>query len=85
MNWASSAIITSVASFLMEQGYGCNVVKVPTSTIPALTSAAETGEPEIITEMYPVGSFSCLKSWSNAKTDPGTTIARKKANKGRSW
>ena len=53
MNWASSAIITSVASFLMEGGYGCDVVRVPTSTVPALTSATETGEPEIVTEIWP--------------------------------
>lgn len=53
MNWASSAIITAVASFLMEQGYGCQVTKVQTSTVPALTSAAEKGEPEILTEMWP--------------------------------
>lgn len=53
MNWASASIVTAVASFLMEQGYGCKVTKVPTSTVPALTSAAETGEPEILTEMWP--------------------------------
>lgn len=53
MDWASSAIVTSVASFLMEQGYGCDVTKVRTSTVPALASAAETGEPEIVTEMWP--------------------------------
>ena len=53
MNWASSAIITAVASFIMEQGYSCEVTKVPTSTVPALTSAAEKGEPQIVTEMWP--------------------------------
>jgi glycine betaine/proline transport system substrate-binding protein len=29
MDWASSAVVTAVASFLMEQGYGCTVQKVP--------------------------------------------------------
>jgi glycine betaine/proline transport system substrate-binding protein len=52
MDWASSAVVTAVASFLMEQGYGCNVQKVPSSTVPALTSLAETGEPDIITEIW---------------------------------
>ena len=52
MDWASSAVVTAVASFLMEQGYGCNVQKVPSSTVPALTSLAETGEPDIITEVW---------------------------------
>jgi len=27
MNWASSAVVTAVSSFLMEQGLGCNVQK----------------------------------------------------------
>ena len=51
MDWASSAVVTSVAAFLMEQGYGCDVQKVPSSTVPALTSLAETGEPDILTEV----------------------------------
>ena len=29
MDWASSAVVTAVATFLMEQGYGCSVQKVP--------------------------------------------------------
>ncbi len=52
MDWASSAVVTAVAKFLMEQGYGCEVQKVPSSTVPALTSLAETGEPDILTEVW---------------------------------
>ncbi|NKB29583.1 MAG: glycine/betaine ABC transporter substrate-binding protein [Rhodobacteraceae bacterium] len=52
MDWASSAVVTAVAAFLMEQGYGCDVQKVPTSLVPALTSLAETGEPDILTEIW---------------------------------
>ncbi|MCK0168069.1 ABC transporter substrate-binding protein [Jannaschia sp. S6380] len=52
MNWASSAVVTGVASFLMEQGYGCEVTKVPSSTTPALASVAETGQPDILTELW---------------------------------
>jgi glycine betaine/proline transport system substrate-binding protein len=52
MDWASSQVVTAVASFLMEQGYGCDVQKVPSSTVPALTSLAETGEPDILTEVW---------------------------------
>ena len=52
MDWASSAVVTAVASFLMEQGYGCTVNVVPSSTVPALTSVAETGEPDIVTETW---------------------------------
>ena len=36
MDWASATIVTSVAKFLMETGYGCSVVKVPSASNPAL-------------------------------------------------
>ena len=52
MNWASSAVVTAVAQFIMEQGYGCSVTKVPSSTLPAVTSIAETGKPDIATEIW---------------------------------
>jgi len=52
MDWASSQVVTAVASFIMTQGYGCDVQKVPSSTVPALTSLAETGEPDILTEVW---------------------------------
>ena len=52
MDWASSAVVTYVAKFLMEQGYGCAVQTVPTTTVPAIASLAETGEPDIVTELW---------------------------------
>ena len=52
MNWASSQIITEVAKFLMEQGYGCKVEKVPSATTTAVASLAENGEPDIVTELW---------------------------------
>ncbi len=52
MNWASSQIITEVSKFLMEQGYGCKVTKVPSATVTAAASLAETGKPDIATEMW---------------------------------
>ena len=52
MDWASSQVVTAVSEFLMTQGYGCEVQKVPSSTVPALTSLAETGEPDILTEVW---------------------------------
>lgn len=52
MNWASSAVVTAVADFIMTQGYGCEVTRVPSSTNPAITSVAETGEPDILTELW---------------------------------
>ena len=52
MNWASNTIVTSVAKFIMEEGYGCSVTVVPSDTVPAVTSVAENGEPDIITELW---------------------------------
>ena len=52
MDWASAAVVTNVAKFLLEQGYGCTVAVVPTTTVPAMASVAETGEPDILTELW---------------------------------
>ena len=52
MSWASNAVVTGVARFLMEQGYGCDVTVVPSDTVPAVTSVAENGEPDIVTELW---------------------------------
>ena len=52
MNWASSAVITATAKFIMEQGYGCKVTNVPSATLTAVTSIAETGKPDIATELW---------------------------------
>ncbi len=52
MNWDSSAIVTAVSKFLMEQGYGCNVTAVPSDTTPAVTSLSENNEPDIVTELW---------------------------------
>jgi len=52
MNWASNAIVTGVAKFIMEEGYGCDVTVVPSDTVPAVTSVAENGEPDIVTELW---------------------------------
>ena len=52
MDWASSAVVTYISKFLMEQGYGCSVQLVPSSTTPAVASLAETGEPDIVTELW---------------------------------
>ena len=52
MNWASAQVVTSIASFIMEQGYGCNVEVVPSDTVPAVTSVSQNGEPDIVTELW---------------------------------
>jgi glycine betaine/proline transport system substrate-binding protein len=52
MNWASASVVTNVAAFLMEEGYGCDVTVVPSDTVPAVTSVAENNEPDIVTELW---------------------------------
>ena len=52
MGWASGEAITAVATFVLEQGYGCSVLVVPTDTVPAVTSLAENGQPDIVPEVW---------------------------------
>lgn len=52
MGWASAEVITEVAKFLLEQGYGCKVSLVNSDTIPAITSVAENGEPDVVTDLW---------------------------------
>ena len=52
MDWASGAIITTVSKFIMERGYQCDVTVVPSSTVPSVASVAETGKPDIVTELW---------------------------------
>ena len=52
MNWTSGGIMTGVAEFLLEQGYGCDVTVVPSATTTAITSLAENNEPDIVPEMW---------------------------------
>jgi len=59
MNWASSQVVTAVAKFIMEQGYGCTVAVVPSATVPAMTSLSENGTPDVVTEL-----------WLNAVVEP---------------
>jgi len=52
MNWAAAEVTTNVAKFLLEQGYGCEVALVKSDTIPAITSVAENGEPDVVTNLW---------------------------------
>ncbi len=55
-DWGSAQIVTAVSKFLMEKGYGCEVTTAPLSSIPALASVAETGKPDILTEIWTNGA-----------------------------
>jgi len=52
MGWASASVVTHVSKFLMENGYGCEVTIVPSDTVPSIASVTETGEPDIVTELW---------------------------------
>ena len=52
MDWGSAIIVTQVATFLLEQGYGCDVTIIPSASTPALVSVTETGKPDILTEIW---------------------------------
>ena len=52
MDWASGIINANVMAFLLENGYGCDVTLVPSSTTPAVASVAENNEPDIIAELW---------------------------------
>jgi len=70
MNWASSQVVTSVAKFILETGYGCSIEMVPSSTVPALASVAETGKPDIVSELWINGapSYEELEAKGTIKT-----------------
>lgn len=52
MNWAAAKVTTEVAQFILQEGYDCNVSLVPSDTVPAITSVAENGEPDVITNFW---------------------------------
>jgi glycine betaine/proline transport system substrate-binding protein len=74
MDWASSVVVSSVATFLMEQGYGCTVQAIPSSTTPALLSVAETGKPDIVTEMWTNGSTAYEQLLADGKVTPAADV-----------
>ncbi len=52
MNWGSAQVIANVEKFVLEVGYGCEVELIQTSTVPAVTSMVEKGEPDIASEIW---------------------------------
>jgi len=74
MDWASSSVVTGVAKFLMEEGYGCKVTKIPSATTPALASVAETNKPDILTELWVSGAPAYDKLEAEGKITPLTNV-----------
>lgn len=52
MDWSSARIIANVEKFILQEGYGCEVDLMPTSTLPAMTSNLEKGEADIASEIW---------------------------------
>ncbi|WP_211365792.1 glycine betaine ABC transporter substrate-binding protein [Litorivicinus lipolyticus] len=52
MNWASAEVIANIDSFIMTEGYGCNVELIPGATLPSFTSLNEKGRPQVLPEMW---------------------------------
>jgi len=67
MNWPSGQVVTRVSKFLMEQGYGCKVTVVPSATVTAAKSLAETGKPDIATELWLNGAAAVREVMAEGK------------------
>ncbi|WP_028481384.1 ABC transporter substrate-binding protein [Pseudovibrio exalbescens] len=52
LDWDSNAFHTSVASFIMKNGYGCETDQIPGSTIPLLNGMAR-GDVDVTMEIWP--------------------------------
>jgi glycine betaine/proline transport system substrate-binding protein len=52
MNWGSAQVIANLEKFILEAGYGCQVELIQTTTVPAMTSMIEKGEPDIASEIW---------------------------------
>jgi len=74
MDWDSARVVTAVAKFLMEQGYGCSVTTVPSASTPALASLAETGKPDILTEVWTNGAPAYNGLVESGKIEPLTEV-----------
>ncbi|MCA1334563.1 ABC transporter substrate-binding protein [Pseudooceanicola marinus] len=62
MGWAAAEVTTEIAKFLLEQGYGCDVSLVQSDTVPAVTSVAENGEPDVLTNFWPNSAGSAYET-----------------------
>ncbi|HUS98268.1 MAG TPA: ABC transporter substrate-binding protein [Hyphomicrobiaceae bacterium] len=52
MNWNSARVIANIEKFVLQVGYGCKVEMIQTTTVPGVTSQAEKGTPDILSETW---------------------------------
>lgn len=74
MDWESARVVTAVAKFLLEQGYGCKTTTVPSASNPAMASVAETDKPDILTEIWVNGAPAYEKLAEEGKIKPLTDV-----------
>ncbi|MCU4652647.1 glycine/betaine ABC transporter substrate-binding protein [Roseibacterium sp. SDUM158016] len=51
-DFSSAQVNAEIAKFILEQGYGCDVALVPSSTTSAIASISATGSPDVLTEIW---------------------------------
>jgi glycine betaine/proline transport system substrate-binding protein len=71
MNWGSAQVIANVEKFVLEAGYGCQVGLIQTSTVPAMTSMVEKGEPDIASEIW----INSVKEVFNKGVEDGRVVS----------
>ena len=52
MNWASAELMANVDKIILEEGYGCDVSKVPGATETTFASMNEKGQPDVAPELW---------------------------------
>jgi len=50
--WQSAQVSSAITTFILEQGYGCTVEKVPTGTTAAFMSLVENGTPHFLMNIW---------------------------------
>lgn len=79
MTWNSAALIANIDSFILSEGYGCNVELVPGDTMATGTSLVEKGEPDIAPELWTNSMFELIQQ---AVSDKRVRLAGKSLSDG---
>lgn len=79
MTWNSAALIANIDSFILSEGYGCNVELVPGDTMATGTSLVEKGEPDIAPELWTNSMFELIQQ---AVADKRVRLAGKSLSDG---
>lgn len=64
LDWESNSFHVAVAGYIVKEGFGCDIRKVPGSTLPLLV-AMSTGDVDITMEVW---KANILEAWQTAET-----------------